>query len=108
MANIIRKNSGQEVTPSAGAWDPFRVVRDVFRWDPFREFEAALGGEYRSLGSFVPSFDVKETKEAYVFRADLPGVKEEDLDVSLTGNQLTISGHRERETREQGETYYAT
>ena len=107
MANIIRKN-GQEVTPSGGTWDPFRVVRDVFRWDPFREFEAALGGEYRSLGSFVPTFDVKETKEGYVFRADLPGVKDEDLDVSLTGNRLTISGHREQETREQGDTYYTT
>jgi HSP20 family protein len=108
MANIIRKNSGQEVTPNGGTWDPFRVVRDVFRWDPFREFEAALGGEHRSVGSFAPTFDVKETKEAYVFRADLPGVKDEDVDVSLTGNRLTISGHREQETREQGETYYAT
>ncbi len=108
MANITRRNSGQEVTPNTGAWDPFRVVRDVFRWDPFREIEAALGGEYRGLGSFAPTFDVKETKESYVFRADLPGVKDEDLDISLTGSRLTISGHREQETREQGETYYAT
>lgn len=108
MANIIRRYPGQEVTPSNAAWDPFRVVRDVFRWDPFREIEAALGGEYRNLGTFAPTFDVKETKEAYIFRADLPGVKDEDLDISLTGSRLTISGHREQEAREQGETYYAS
>jgi HSP20 family protein len=108
MANIIRRYPGQEVAQSSGAWDPFRAVRDVFRWDPFREIEAALGAEYRGVSSFAPTFDVKETKEAYVFRADLPGVKEEDLEISLTGNRLAISGHREQESREQGETYYAT
>ena len=67
-------------------------MRDVFRWDPFREIEARAGGDY---GLFAPSFDVKETKEGYVFRADLPGVKDEDLEISLTGNRLAISGHRE-------------
>ena len=71
------------------AWDPFRVMRDVLRWDPFRELEAAAAGDY---GLFAPSFDVKENKDGYVFRADLPGVREDDLDISLTGNRLTISG----------------
>ena len=33
-----------------------------------------------------------ETKDAYVLKADMPGVKEEELDVSLNGNLLTISG----------------
>ena len=108
MANIVRRNSGQEVAQNSGGWDPFRVVRDAFRWDPFREIEAALGGEYRSVSSFLPTFDVKETKDAYIFRADLPGVKEADLEISLTGSRLAISGHREQESREQGETYYAT
>ena len=60
------------------------------------------------MSNFVPTFDVKETKDAYVFRADLPGVKEDDLEISLTGSRLAISGHREQESREQGETYYAT
>jgi HSP20 family protein len=105
MANLIRRNQG-EGAPSTGlVWDPFRVMRDVLRWDPFRELEAAGGGEY---GFFAPSFDVKETKEGYVFRADLPGVKEEDLEIALTGNHLTISGKREQEKQEQGDTYYAS
>ena len=105
MATLIRRNQN-EVAPSSGSvWDPFRVMRDVLRWDPFRELEAAAAGDY---GLFAPSFDVKENKEGYVFRADLPGVKEDDLEIALTGNRLTISGKREQEKREQGETYYAT
>ena len=105
MATLIRRNQ-QEVAPSTpSVWDPFRVMRDVLRWDPFRELEGAAGGDY---GLFAPSFDVKENKEGYVFRADLPGVKEEDLEISLTGNRLTISGKREQEKHEQGDTYYAS
>ena len=50
---------------------------------------------------------MKENKDGYVFRADLPGVREDDLDISLTGNRLTISGKREQEKHEQGDTYYA-
>lgn len=106
MATLIRRNQGQEAAPSSGGvWDPFRVMRDVLRWDPFRELEAAAGGEY---AAFAPSFDVKENKEGYVFRADLPGVREEDLEISLTGNRLSISGKREQEKHEQGDTYYTS
>jgi HSP20 family protein len=54
----------------------------------------------------VPSFEIKETKEAYVFKADVPGIKESDLDVTLTGNRLTVSGKREAEKQEHTDTYY--
>jgi HSP20 family protein len=105
MATLIRRGQNEVAPSSESVWDPFRVMRDVLRWDPFRELEAAAGGDY---GLFAPSFDVKENKDGYVFRADLPGVKEEDLEISLTGNRLAISGKREAEKREQGETYYAS
>jgi len=36
-----------------------------------------------------------------------PGVREEDLDISLTGNRLTVSGKREEEHREEDDRYYA-
>jgi HSP20 family protein len=95
--------------PDIARWDPFRgmreKVRDMFRWDPFREMaERALLPERRR---FAPDFEVKETADAFLFRADLPGVKEEDLDISFTGNRITISGKREEEEREEGERYYA-
>ena len=106
MANLIRRNQNEVAAPSAASvWDPFRAMRDMLHWDPFRELEAAVGGDY---GLFAPSFDVKENKEGYVFRADLPGVREEDLEISLTGNRLAISGKREQEKHEQGDTYYAS
>jgi len=75
----------------------------LLRWDPFR---GDWGGVGQNL-EFVPRFDVKETQDAYVINADLPGVKDEALNVSLNGNLLTISGTREEEHREEGESYYA-
>jgi HSP20 family protein len=106
MANLIRREN-KNVTPSRGehGLDPFRVMDALLRWDPMRDLGSSWGGQG---ASFVPHFDVKETKEGYLLRADLPGVKESDLDISVTGNVLTISGKREQEQREEGETYYAS
>ena len=76
-------------------WDPFSTMRDVLRWDPFTETAPRWFGE--ELG-FSAAFEVKETKEAFIFKADLPGIKAEDLDVVLTQNRLTIRGKREAES----------
>src|SRR5438067_13730413 len=98
MANITRRGTGQLSTGQE--WDPFRMMREMLRWDPFREMTPYTGGGLQEGGlGFVPQFEVKETKDAYIFKADLPGVKEEDLDISLTGNRLTVSGKREAEQR---------
>ena len=105
MANLIRRNQNQEPAVTAGAWDPFRLMRDMLRWDPYRELDPVFGAGERA---FAPTFEVKETKDAYVFRADLPGVKDSDLEISLTGNRLSISGRREQERHEQGDTFYAS
>jgi HSP20 family protein len=72
-------------------------------WDPFAEIAPTLP-EGRM---FTPRFEVKETKDAYVFKADLPGIAEKDLDVSLTGNRITVHGRREAEERKETETFYA-
>lgn len=100
MANLIRRKDTGSLEPSR-FFDPFEVMRDLMRWDPFAEIGPSAGG------MFVPSFDVKETKDAYVFTADLPGVKESDLELSLTGNRLTISGKREEEKKEQDDRWFA-
>jgi HSP20 family protein len=102
MANLIRREN-RDVTRGTSPdyrLDPFRVLDALLRWDPFRD-ELTQGGE------LTPRFDVKETKDAYVIKADLPGIKEGDLDVSLNGNMLTIRGKREEEHKEEGENYYA-
>ncbi len=66
-----------------------------------------LGGRGEQAWAFTPAFEVKETKDAYIFKADLPGVKEGDLDITLTGDRLTISGKRETEKHEDADRFYA-
>ena len=56
---------------------------------------------------FTPTFEVFERKDAYVFKGDLPGVKQEDLEITLTENRLTVAGKREAEERKEGERFYA-
>lgn len=111
MANIsIRKDNGNKIarpqTPAAQEWEPFRVMRSLLHWDPFREM-ASLPMEAERMASFAPSFEIKETKEAFLFKADVPGVKDTDLDVTVTGNRLTVSGKRDAEKEEHNDTYYA-
>jgi HSP20 family protein len=75
------------------------------RWDPFAEI-GALAPPQGQRGIFVPDVDVQETPVAYVFKADLPGMKEKDVEVSVTGNRLTLSGKREEEKREDKTNYH--
>jgi HSP20 family protein len=80
-----------------------RIVRELMGWDPFAEMLPVAGETL----AFTPRFEVKETKDAYVFKADLPGIDEKDLDITLTGNRLTVSGKREAEAKEESDRYYA-
>jgi HSP20 family protein len=104
MPNLIRRNQNREFSRERGqeySWDPFRVMDALLRWDPLR------GGAGESSIGFTPAFDVKETKDAYVVRADLPGVRDSDVEISVTANVLTLSGRREQENREEGEQFFA-
>jgi HSP20 family protein len=56
---------------------------------------------------YTPDFEIKETKDGFVFKADVPGIKEKDLEITMTGNRLTISGKREAEKEESTDTYFA-
>jgi HSP20 family protein len=108
MSNGIRRRTPSEIaTPTQGSqlstWDPFQIMREMLAWDAGTPSFTTPSRGVR----FAPAFDVKETADAYVFKADLPGVKEADLDIQLTGNRLTISGRRESEERREGETWYA-
>jgi len=79
------------------ARDPFAFARELLDWDPF--FAS------RQPSAFAPAFEVKETPEAYVLRADMPGVEDKDLDVAVHNGVLTVSGSRQAEERKEGETY---
>jgi HSP20 family protein len=98
----------KQVTPAPlipAGWDPLRQIRHLLGWDPFAEMAPYLLEPVPS--AFTPAFDVKETNEAYIFRADVPGLKEADLEIKLLADRLTIGGKREVEKRDVHETYYA-
>lgn len=88
---------------SAGMNDPFRRMREMLNVDPFAEMGAMPAMSRR----FVPDFEVREKNDCYVVCADLPGLTEDDLNIEVTGNRLTISGKREEEQRDEGDRYWA-
>jgi HSP20 family protein len=89
--------NGNNGTTVARYRDPFSMARELLSWDPF--FGA------RPATAFSPSFEVKETTDSFVLKADLPGVQESDLDVAIHNNVLTVSGARQAEERKEGESY---
>ena len=109
MSNIsVRKQSGDKPVAAHAepTWDPWRQMRALLSWDPFREMAPFPAFEERTT-AFTPAFDVKETKESYEFKADVPGIEEKDLEVTVTGNRLTVGGKREEEKEEKSDKYYA-
>lgn len=91
MSNLVRRDSNP-----VRYRDPFAFARDLFALD---------FGDARTA-AFAPSFEVKETPEAYVVRADVPGVKEEQVDVSFHNGVLSIAGTRSAEERKEGEAFF--
>ena len=91
--SLIRSNT----TGRSIARDPYSFARDLLGWDPFLSA--------RPTSAFVPAFEVKETTDSYVLRADVPGVEEKDLDVAVHNGVLTVSGSRSAEERKHGESY---
>jgi len=80
----------------------------LHRWDPFAEFSrlqddmnrALTKGSERAQRSFSPAVDIFEEKEAIVVAVELPGVKAEDVNITVENDLLTISGERRFERRE--------
>jgi len=96
---LIRREPRNPVVGTA--LEPFALMRSLMNWDPFRDLAMAP-----ESGTFLPAFDIVETREGYRFTADLPGVKLEDVDLDLTVNRLSISGKREAEPRQEGENHF--
>ncbi|MBK9795153.1 MAG: Hsp20 family protein [Holophagaceae bacterium] len=95
--SILRTRNPQVVPATAATLEPFRLMRDFMRWDPLRDYDLGVPA------AFMPSFDVKETPDAYQFKADIPGILEADLEISLEGTRLTVAGKREEEANKDGE-----
>lgn len=88
-------------------FDPFSL--DI--WDPFEGFSSSVANipsSARETSALANTrIDWKETPEAHVFKADLPGLKKEEVKVEVEdGRVLQISGERSREQEEKNDKWH--
>jgi HSP20 family protein len=114
MTNLIPWRRKQQASEEAENF-PMTTLRqemdrlfDTFLRDPFAEMDFP----WMKRSQFVPAVDVSEQDDEVCVRAEIPGIDPKDLDVSITGNQLVLSGEKKesKETKEKGyfhsETHY--
>ena len=84
-------------------FDDFEVFGDMgkFFGDTFRGFDDVFGGNRHSHSEteatdWIPSVDVLETGEGVEILAEIPGVSQEDINISLTNNVLTLKGEKKQ------------
>ncbi|MDQ6891063.1 MAG: Hsp20/alpha crystallin family protein [Acidobacteriota bacterium] len=85
-------------------------------FDPYREFNRIFGGgttparrdreEEMSLGAWIPPVDIHEDQEKLVLTAELPGFKQDQIEIQLEGGVLTIRGERRFEDKDNGKNYH--
>ena len=93
----------------------------LIRWEPVRELNSIQSEMNRLFNSFfdtptsnggsqvrrwIPAMDVVEIEGAFVLRADLPGLSDQDVNIEVEDNVLTVSGERKSEHEERKEGYY--
>ncbi|HBG26337.1 MAG: hypothetical protein A2Y12_08125 [Planctomycetes bacterium GWF2_42_9] len=77
-----------------------------------RMFDDFLGEPYdlfnreSQTSMFMPAMNVSQTDKEIIITADMPGVEEKDLDISITKNVLTIKGEKKKEIEEKNKEYY--
>ncbi len=89
---------------------PFALMREFDRWFdsfferpwslmPWRFFE-------EEWETFTPRVDVKETDKKVIVTAELPGLDEKDIEISVSGDALILRGEKRQEQEDKGEDYY--
>ncbi len=92
----------------------------LVRWEPFRNlltmqermnlmsrlFNPAENKTEEQLGTWAPAVDIYETEKEIVLKADLPGVKSEDVDIRVENNVLTLRGERKFEKEVKEDNYH--
>jgi len=97
VANIVR-------------FDPFedmgRLQREVNRlFEDNSRSTGRNGAELASTPTWAPAVDIFEDREEIVVKAELPGLKQQDIDIELTGDTLTLKGERKFEDTQRKDNY---
>ena len=94
---------------------------DLIQWKPFREVSRLrnemdrLWDEYFGAGrrglepleeAWLPAVDVSESEDKITVKAEIPGLEAKDIDISMSGDTLTIKGEKKTETEEKEENYH--
>jgi HSP20 family protein len=103
LKELVKRERPREVTPLydleqwfEDAWKrPFSML-SPFRWTDLRT----------DMYEISPTVDIYEEGNEMVMKADLPGIKKEDIKVELTENVLTISGEKRKEEKTETESYF--
>jgi len=77
----------------------YDLLDNFFRSFDLQPFEGRLS-------AFSPRIDVTDTEKEIKVHAELPGMDEQDIDVSLSRNSLTIKGEKKEEKEDKGKDYY--
>jgi HSP20 family protein len=91
-------------------WDPFKELEDVSaRLNRFFGRSSApveSSQEMLSVADWTPSVDISETDTAYLIKGEIPGVKKEDVKVTIQDGMLNIVGERKMEKEEKERKYH--
>lgn len=110
MAQEIKKSEGT-TTPAPRYTDPLSAMRAEMD----RVFDSFLGRSFGGLPSLsrsgwgdmlAPSIDLRESDKEFIVEAELPGINEKDIEVSLTHGVLTLKGEKKSEREEKKENYH--
>jgi len=98
---LTKTNGGEEKTMSL--FQPWALEKRIQRmFDNFldlpREWEFPIKG-----GELFPNVDISETPQQYNIRAEIPGMKKEDIKLSINKNCLTLSGEKKEEKKTDNE-----
>jgi len=72
----------------------------------FDRFFEPRWDELEAVGAWAPKLDFSETKDAFVVKAEVPGVEQKDISVSIQDQMLTIKGEKHKEKEEKDEKYH--
>ena len=86
------------VKSSAGQARPFGEFENLYA-EMDRLAQSVFGGK-TGQGAWLPAADIVETDSAYAIEIELPGVRREDVDVNLNGNELVVTGEVKERKRE--------
>jgi HSP20 family protein len=97
------------------------MIMNIVRYDPFRELRglqdemnrlfsgmnpSAPNREEMVHGAWMPNVDIYDDKDQLILEAELPGMKQDDFDISIENNVITLKGERRFEKKAEGDNYH--